>query len=364
MSIQSLSNAPQKLRFRSLLPLLFVSLTLSCTSKKDPSLEGSAEKKTVNLFIWSNYVSEASIMEFEKESNLKVNVTHFASNEELLAKLQAGASGYDVVVPSDYMVTSMIHLGLLEPLNPSLVPNKSRIGQQFLGKDFDPKNEFSLPYGWATTGIAYSKKYLPEGVKGWRDLLENPKLKGHLGLLDDTREVFGLALKATGHSLNTSDEATLKVAQAYLLKYKNHVKAFLSDPMESLLTGEIWATQMYSPDALQAGIRTKGQIEYVIPEEGATFSIDNLVIPKTAQNKEGAHRLINYLLSLENNVRFVEKIMAGPVLLDTKGRLRKDLQVNENLFPAEKIMQKMEMLKDLGPATAIYDRMWTELKTQ
>ncbi|MEY4617240.1 MAG: hypothetical protein RJB66_2200 [Pseudomonadota bacterium] len=348
----------------SLLPLVFVTFSISCTPKQDPSVGGAREKKTLNLFIWSNYVSGESIKEFEKESNIKVNVSHFASNEELLAKLQAGASGYDVVVPSDYMVMTMKNLGLLEALNGALIPNKTKIMSQFLAKDFDPKNEYSLPYGWALTGIAYNKKYFPEGVKSWKELLETPKLKGQIGLLDDNREVFGMALKVMGKPLNTTDEKVLREAVAYLAKNKAQVKAYLSDPMESLLGGEVWATQMYSPDALQAKAKTKGQIEFVIPEEGGTFSIDNLVIPKTAQNKEGAHRLINYLISVENNRRFVQKMFAGSVVSETKASLPLDLQNDPILFPNEKIFQKMEMLQDLGAATALYDRLWTELKTQ
>jgi spermidine/putrescine transport system substrate-binding protein len=186
--------------------------------------------------------------------------------------------------------------------------------------------------------------------------MENPKLKGHIGLLDDTREVFGIALKVLGQSLNTKDEKLLTAAQSYLTKNKAQVKAYLSDAMESILSGEVWATQMYSSDALQAKAKTKGQIEFVIPEEGCTFSIDNLVIPKTAQNKEGAHKLINFLISAENNRRFVQKIFAGPVLTETKASLPKDLQNDPNLFPSESVMKKMEMLKDLGPAAAIYDK--------
>lgn len=358
------SHSRKRSLFSSLLLLAFVTFSIACTPKQDLSGGDAREKKTLNLFIWSNYVSAESIKEFEKESNIKVNVSHFASNEELLAKLQAGASGYDVVVPSDYMVMTMKNLNLLEPINASLIPNKTKINAQFLGKEFDSKNEFSLPYGWSLTGIAYNKKYFPEGVKSWKELLENPKLKGHIGLLDDNREVFAVALKVNGQALNTRDEKVLREAVNYLAKNKAQVKAYLSDPMESILSGEVWATQMYSPDALQANAKTKGQIEFVIPEEGAIFAIDNLVIPKTAQNKEGAHKLINYLISLENNRRFVQKIFAGSVLTETKATLPPELQNDPNLFPEEKLFKKLEMLQDLGAATATYDRLWTELKTQ
>lgn len=349
-----------------LVPQLFfcVILTLSCTPSNDPSSANQAEKKTLNLFIWSNYVSSESLMDFEKESNLKVKVTNFGSNEELLAKLQAGATGYDVVVPSDYMVAVMVKLGLLEPLKRNLIPHWEGLDSQFLGKEFDEKNEYSVPYGWASTGIAYNKKYFPQGLKTWKEFFENPRLKGHVGMLDDTREVFGAALKAKGHSLNSTNEGELKEAQEYLIKNKGQVKAYLVDALQAISTGEVWATQMYSSDAMQAEAKTKGEIQYVIPEEGATFAIDNLAIPKTSRNIEGAHRLINFLISIENNKRFVQKIYAGPVLKATKDKLPESFRKNQNLFPDKSILGRLEMIKDLGEVTNLYDRLWTELKTQ
>ena len=347
-----------------LLPSLIVLCTLSCTSKKDPSEVTLAEKKTLNLFIWSNYVSDESLKEFEKESNIKVNVTQYASNEEVLAKLLAGASGYDIAVPSYYIVSAMINLGLLEPIDKSIISNREKLDTKLLGKDFDPKNEYSLPYGWASTGIAINKKFFPEGLKSWKEFLENPKLKGHIALLDDIREVFGIALKINGQSINVRDEKVIQEAQKYLLSHKAQIKAYLSDPMEAMLNGEVWASQMFSSDALQASFKTKGQIEYVIPTEGATFSIDNLVILKSSKNKLEAHKLLNYLISPANNKRFVQKMFAGPILLETKAALPLEYQTNKGLFPSDETLKKMEMLKDLGPAATIYDRFWTELKTQ
>lgn len=336
--------------------------TLSCTFEKNPSSPTPGEKKTVNLFVWPNYVSTESIEQFENQTGLKVNIAHFASNEELLAKLQAGAQGYDLLVPSDYMVRVMIQLGLLEPLQAEFLTNKNSLDAFFLGKDFDPHNEYSLPYGWATTGIAYSKKHLPQGIKSWKELMERPELKGKVGLLDDTREVFALALRKLNYSLNSKDEKEIKEAHAYLVAHKNQVTAYLSDPMEAILKGEVWATQMYSPDALQAKKKSQGQIEYVIPEEGSTFSIDNLVIPKTAQNKDGAHRLLNFLISEDSNRRFVERIFAGPVVKSTKSKLSKELQNERGLFPPDPVFKKLEMLQDLGQTNTLYDRLWTELK--
>lgn len=163
-----------------------------------------------------------------------MNVTNFASNEELLAKMQAGATGYDVIVPSDYMVAVMIKLGLLEPLKRSEIPRWEGLDPQFLGKEFDPQNTYSVPYGWATTGIAYNRKHFPEGIKSWKEFFENPKLKGHIGLLDDTREVFGAALKLKGQSLNSTDEKQLKEAQLYLIKNKGQIKAYLVDAFQAI----------------------------------------------------------------------------------------------------------------------------------
>lgn len=341
-----------------------ISLLISCTSKNNQVPSDNNEKKTVSLFIWSNYVSEEILKEFETKYNMKVIVSNYSSNEELLSKLQAGATGYDVIVPSDYMVAIMAKLKLLVPLNKELIKNSVGIDPKFLKLPYDTNNEFSYPYGWTTTGIAVNSKYFKGNLKSWKDLFENKQIQGKVNLLDDNREVFAAALKTMGHSINSQNNEEITKAKEYLKANKKQVKSFNSEVIEMLMNGEVWVSQMYSSDALQAQSKTKGLIKYIIPEEGCTMAVDNLAIPASAKNVEGANLLINFLLSQESNLAFVKKIYSGPILLSTKNNLPEELKSNSSLFPDKNIMAKLEMLVDLGELTSFYDQLWTELKSE
>jgi spermidine/putrescine-binding protein len=173
----------------------------------------SGGNKTVHLATWSNYISNDVVQQFQKETGYTLKLSHYSSNEELLAKLQAGASGYDVAVPSDYMVFTMIQLGLLQKLDPAKISFRSQIDSSFLGKKYDPQNEFALPYDWGTTGIAYRKDKVKTPIHKWSDLFTREDLKGKFSLLDDAREALGAVLKSQGKSLNVKDASEIEVAK-------------------------------------------------------------------------------------------------------------------------------------------------------
>lgn len=278
--------------------------------------------------------------------------------------MQMGAAGLDMAVPSDYMVDIMTKLSLLDPLHKSDLPNIKNISSRFLKQAFDPENTYSVPYSWTTTGIAVNRKLYKGSIKGWKDVLNNPALAGKFCLLDDVREVLAMALKISGHSVNTTDEKELSAAQDMLLKVKKDVKNFTSDTLEVLKNKEVLVAQAYSVDALQAAVQSQQDIEYIIPEEGGTRSIDNLVIFKSAKNKSQAHALINFLLTAENNVSFVKNVRAGPVIEDTRQSLPAELKSNSALFPSDPVLKKLEGLVDLGEANRLYENIWSKIKTQ
>jgi spermidine/putrescine transport system substrate-binding protein len=338
--------------------VLFLALGMcfACTKKETQT------QRIVNLAIWSNYVSPEFLAGFEKKTGIKVQVSNYSSNEELLAKLQAGASGYDVAVPSDYMVFAMIKLGLVQELNQSLLPNSKALDSNFIGKSYDPGNKFSYPYDWGTTGIAVNRDMYKGKLKSWKDLFETPELSGRFTLLDDVRETMGAALKAQGLSLNTTKPEDLKKAKELLLRVRSRVKAFTSEPMMSLVNGETAVAHIYMSDALQARRKTGGKVEYIIPEEGATLWIDNLVIPKGAANVKEAHEFINYLLDANSNVATVKSVLVAPVNKGAKRLLPTELQSDPAMFPSLDVMTKLEMLQDLGDAITAWDRVWTEVK--
>jgi len=330
-------------------------LTLGCTKK---------ENAEVNLSIWGSYLSPEALARFTKETGIKVNVSNFTSNEELLAKVQTGGSGIDVAVPSDYMVDIMRKLDLLKPLDMEKIGNKGLIAEEFLNQSFDPGNKFSLPYAWTTAGIAINRDLYKGKIETWKDVLENPELKGKFSLLDDAREVTAAALKMHGYSVNTINPDELKKAQDTLVKAKSKIKMFKSDVMDPLLNKEIAVAHSYSTDALQAIKSNKAKIEFILPKEGGTKAMDNLVILKSAKNVEAAQKLLNFMLSAEVNVEFVTTVMGGPVLKATRDKLPEELKNNSALFPPSEVLNKYESIIDLGDQGALYDDIWTKVKTE
>lgn len=327
-----------------------------------PSASLQTSDKVVNLFVWGNYTSPELLSEFSRKTGIKVIESNYGSNEELLAKLQAGATGYDLAVPSDYMVTVMSKLDLLEPLDKTKIPNIKNLDPTFVGKTFDPENKFSLPYAWTVTGIAVNTTAYPDPVTSWADLFNNPKVSGRLSLLDDVRETMGAALKLNGFSINATKPEELQKAKETLLSTKKHVKTFNSSPIDAITSGEVWIAQMYGQEAMLAARHSGGKLAFVLPKEGGLMAVDNLVLLKSAKHKEEAYQLINFLLEVPNNVDFVKRVAGGPVLKETKNLLPPELQSSPTLFPPAEVLSKFETLQDLGDATALYDRIWSEIK--
>lgn len=357
-------------------PLYFVGLHVlafsliclaSCTKRPSEPVESRKEQgqaKIVNLATWSNYISPELAAQFEKKTGIKVQISNYSSNEELLAKLQAGASGYDVIMPSDYMVFTMSKLGLLQELDQKQIPNLKAVDPKYQKKIYDPANRYSVPYDWGTTGIAVNHSIFKGQIKSWKDLFQKEELNGKFSLLDDSRETIGAALKSLGYSLNSKNPAELARAKETLLKAKIRVKAFNSETKVPLATGEVVVAHAYMTDALQARQVSGKQIEYLIPEEGGTFWIDNLTISKGASHLAEAHQLINFLLEPQSSLSTVLNILVAPTNMNTFKLLPQELQQNPGLFPPQARLAKCEMIEDLGEATQLWDQIWTEIKAQ
>lgn len=338
---------------------LAIAFNLSCTNKSTTS----APAKEVNLAIWGNYLGPDIQEKFTKETGIKINISNYSSNEELLAKVQSGASGIDVAVPSDYMVEIMAKSNMLETLNHEKLPNKSNIDPNFLGLNFDKANTYSVPYAWSTAGLAVYKDLVKGTIKSWKQVFENKELSGKISMLDDVREVTAAALKVNGFSVNTVNPAELEKAKKTLMAVKPRIKMFRTDTIDALVEKEIAVAHAYSSDALQAVEKSGGKIEYVIPEEGGTRAVDNMVILKGAKNADNAHALINFMLKPESNLSLVKATMAGPVLKTTREQLPENLRNNPSLFPSASTLSHLEALKDVGEQTKLYDDLWTQVKT-
>jgi spermidine/putrescine transport system substrate-binding protein len=331
-------------------------------SESTPQASSSAAGRTMNLYIWAEYTSPTLLEAFEKKTGIKVVESNFASNEEMLAKLQAGVTGYDVIVPSDYMVAVMIKLGMLAPLDKDKIPNSKNLDPKLLGKPYDPENRYSLPYSWSTTGIAVNRLLYKNPVDGWSAVFSDPAAAGRVSMLDDVREVVGAALKFQGHTLNSRSDKELAEAKDLLMKSKGRFKAFNSTPVDLISSGEIFLAQMYSGEALVAARDSGKPIEFVIPKEGATIAIENVVIPNSSTRKPEATEFINFLFEESSNIDFVTRVLSGPVVAGIREKLPADVAGNPGLFPDEATLKNCEMMEDLGDFTAAYDRIWSEFK--
>jgi spermidine/putrescine transport system substrate-binding protein len=360
---------PRQVSVRMLAILLIGALAaVGCVKKNemagtvDKSAEATKKTRTVNLAIWSGYISDEFLKEFEQTSGIKVNVSNFSSNEELLGKLQAGGAGYDLIVPSDYMVLIMSKLNLLSVLEHEKIKAFGELDPKVMGKPFDPANKFSIPYGWGMTGIAVNRNIYKEPVKSWKDLFDNPKIKGNYSLLDDARETIGAALRYKGFSMNSTEPDQLKKAKEILAKAQKGVKAFNSDTYASLVAGEVAMAHAYSVDALKARAATNGKVEFVLPKEGGTLWIDCLGIPAASQNKEEAYALVNFFLEARVNASRTKTFFASPVILGAVKLLPPELQKDPVIFPPASDLKRLEMLTDLGEKNSEFDRIWTEMK--
>jgi spermidine/putrescine transport system permease protein len=323
-----------------------------------PAVEGD---KVLNLFIWSNYIAPETVAKFERRYGAKVNVDLYDSNEALLAKLQAGNAGYDVICPSDYSVQVLIAQGLLRPLDRSALPHLVNVDPMFLDRGYDAGNRYSAPYFWGTTGIAYDRTKVAAPVDSWTALWD-PRYRGRILMLDDAREAFMAALKALGYSLNTTDRARLHAARDLLMRQKPLVRAYNSTNFEDvLLSGDVWLAQGWNGQFAKA-MEQNPDIVYVIPKEGATVFIDNLAIPADARNPGLAHAFIDFTLEPDIAAEICETMKYSSPNRAAWPRLSASTRRNAAIFPAQDVLGRLELIEDLGDTTVLYDELWTEVK--
>jgi spermidine/putrescine transport system substrate-binding protein len=329
---------------------------------------GGAQKGDVemtnrlNFYNWSYYIAEETIPDFQDEFGVRVRYDNFSSNSELLAKIQAGASGYDLIVPSDYMVEIMIAQNMLQPLNEANIPNLVNIDPRFRNMPFDPDNIYSVPYQWGTTGLGINTRFVTEIIDSW-DVLWNPTYAGRISILDDMRSGMVPALKKLGYSVNTRNEIELAEARNLMFAQKAMVRTYSSETYIDLLkSGDIWIAQGWSGDIFQV-MKENPDIIFVIPREGSYIWVDNMVIPKGAPNRTTAEAFINYILrdnvgaAISNYTGYSTPNRAALPLVD------EDLLNDETMYPPDEVLNRLEFMHDVGTATALYNRIWNEIKS-
>ena len=328
------------------------------------SLSGCGKgKNTLNVYNWGDYIDESVIKEFEKEYNIKVNYETFATNEDMYVKIKKGGTDYDVLVPSDYMITKMINENMLEKIDMNNIPNYKDIPSKFKNLAFDPKNEYSVPYMWGTVGIIYNTKLIKDNIDSW-DALWNPKYKGQILMVDSQRDAIAVALKKLGYSMNTTNKAELEKAKQELIKQKPLVHAYVGDEVKDLMTDEEGAMAVvWSGDAVTM-MKNNKNLRYVIPKEGSNLWFDNMVIPKGSKHKKEAEMFINFMTRPDIALKNVRYIGYSTPNTKTLEMMTPEERNNKTAYPEDAKIKKCDVFVDLGDFIKEYDRAWTEIKAK
>jgi spermidine/putrescine transport system substrate-binding protein len=323
-----------------------------------PALKPSG---TLHVYTWADYVKPELVARFEQENNCRVVIDTFDSNEAMYAKLKAGATGYDLITPSSYMVSIMATQGMLRDLDRARLPNIANIDPEYLVLALDPEMKFSVPYMLTNTGIAYLKSKLPSADPSWA-LFETKDLAGRATMLNDMRETVGAALKFLGYSLNTTDEKQLQEARDVVLRWKKNLAKFENEQYKSgLASGEFHLVHGYSGDILQV-MPENADIAFVAPKEGTSVSCDDFVIPQDAANVELAHAYINFMHDPQvaaENTEFIQYLCPNKAAYDL---LSAEFKSNPAVFMDPAIRAKSEVIRDLGADNAKYTKIWDEIK--
>ncbi|PKF49186.1 extracellular solute-binding protein [Enterovibrio nigricans] len=308
---------------------------------------------------WGPYISTELREQFTRETGIKVIYSTYESNETLYAKMKTHPDGYDLVVPSTYFVAKMRDEGMLQKIDQTKLSNFAELDKNYLDKPFDPNNDYSVPHVIAMTGLAVNTDmYNPDDFKSWADLW-NPELEGQIMLMDDTREVFHIALRKLGYSGNSTDPQQIDEAYEELKKLMPNVLVFNSDnPANPYLSGEVGLGMLWNGSAAAAQ-REGLPIELVWPEEGGIFWVDSLTIPKNAKNVEAAHKMIDFLLRPD----IAAKISADTGYLTAVEKSNSAYKDNPTLFPPQEDIDRGEWQDAVGNLTEKYENYFLRLKT-
>ena len=323
---------------------------------------------SINVYNWGLYIAEGEdesmnvCKEFEKLTGIKVNYTNFATNEEMYAKLKSGASKYDVIFPSDYMVGKLIEEGMLAELNFKNIPNYERyVDDNFKNLEYDPEGKYSVAYTWGTVGILYNTAMVEKEVNSW-DILWDMDYAGQILMFNNSRDAFGIALKKLGYSMNTTDKDQLKEAADLLKEQKPLVQAYVMDEIfDKLGAGEAAIAPYYAGD--YALIKADNpDIAFAFPEEGTNRFVDAACVPKDCNNQEAAELFINFLNDPAVAYENFETIGYSSPNTGALELMGEEEKADPVLYPGDKVLESAETFLNLDDETNEYmQQLWIEV---
>ncbi|MDO3410053.1 ABC transporter substrate-binding protein [Saccharibacillus sp. CPCC 101409] len=347
---------------RVLILILAVSFALMFLANRLNSSQGYTSGNTLTIYNWGDYIDPELLDRFQEETGITVIYQTFDSNEAMLTKIEQGGTTFDVAVPSDYAIEKMREEDLLIPLDHDKIPNMANIDPKFLNLSFDPDNQYSMPYFWGTLGVVYNPNLTDLTFKSWADLWD-PSLRNDILLTDGAREVIGTGLASLGYSLNETNEEHLQQALNKLNELSPNVKAIVGDEIKLLLAnGEAAAGLVFSGDASEI-MSENEELDYVVPEEGSNLYFDNMVVPKTAQNVDGAMQFINFMLDPEVNAQNTEYVGYSTPNDAALGLLPEDISGDERFYPPDSLTEQLEVYENLGKKMLVhYNELFLQFK--
>jgi spermidine/putrescine transport system substrate-binding protein len=323
--------------------------------------QAPALAEELHIYAWSGELPEEVVDDFAEETGIDVTLDTFDSNESLIAKLEAGAAGYDIVNPSQYAVQILAKKGLIEELDHSKLPNRGNLSEVFQNISFDPGNKYSIPYVWGTTGFAYNSDCVTEPVTSWKALWDE-RYAGRIYMLDNMLAAYIAGLQVNGFDANTTNPDEIAKATDSLIEQKKILAGYNSTNFADLVaSGEACLVEAWSGNVLQV-IAENPSVHYVLPDEGGTMWVDGYSIPKGAPNVEAAYKFIDYLLRPEVAAKTTELTQTANTVEKSKELLPKELVENTAVYPPDEKLAKADFILDLGDAMKHYQDGWTKVK--
>lgn len=347
---------------RRLARLLVPALLLAACGG-ETAREETRDRK-LNIYIWTNYLPDDVLADFERRTGIDATVDTYDSNELVLEKLQSGMAGYDLVVPSDYMLRILAAEKLLLPLDRARLKGFANLEPRFLNREFDPENRHSVPYLWGTTGLGYDKAKAGGPLDSWSAVFD-PRFQGRILMLDDPREAFGVALKLMGRSINETDPAVLRQAAERLKAQKRLVRTYNSSDFANLLAaGDVDLSHGWNGELAEVVAGDPKRFAYVVPKEGSTLWIDSLAIPAKARNVDEAYAFLDFVLEPEIAARIVNDVHYAGANRAALDRISPEIRNDPSIYPPKEVLDRCELIQDLGETTRLIDELWTEIKAQ
>ncbi len=332
------------------------------------SLKEAENENTINVYNWGEFISNGADgslnvnKKFTEETGIKVNYKTFQNNEELFAKISGGGADYDVIIPSDYMISKLVEKDMLAEINYNNIPNYKYISESFKNLNFDPSNKYSVPYMWGLVGIFYNKNEVKEEIN-W-DILWNEKYKNKILMFDNARDAFAISLLRLKYSINTRNENEWRQAANELVKQKPLVQAYVMDQIFDKMGNEEAVLAPYYAGDAASMVKNNPNIGFVIPKNGTNRFVDSMCIPKSSKHKEMAEKYINFMCSTEVALANVKKTGYSTPHTEAFKYLDDDIKNNKIFYPDYEIIENSQIFtNEPDRINKFMDELWVEVKS-